>query len=77
MVVLSNTQSLKNAWKQSKEQLLLKVSRLGSNFVQAEELSEGERMLTRAAQLLRGCGASFLLEHVRVLNSVGMEFEWR
>jgi hypothetical protein len=52
-------------------------SRLGSNFVQAEELSEGERMLTRAAQLLRGCGASFLLERVRVLNSVGIVWSGR
>lgn len=52
-------------------------SRLGSNLVQAEELSEGERMLTRAAQLLRGCGASFLLERVRVLNSVGIVWSGR
>ena len=52
-------------------------SRLGSNFVQAEELSEGERMLTRAALLLRGCGPSFLLERVRVLNSVGIVWSGR
>ena len=29
-------------------------------------------MLARAAQLLRGCGESFLLVRVRVLNSVGL-----
>jgi hypothetical protein len=52
-------------------------SRLGSNFVQAEELGEGERMLTRAALLLRGCGPSFLLERVRTLNSVGIVWSGR
>ena len=52
-------------------------SRLGSNFVQAEELGEGERMLSRAAQLLRGCGPAFLLERVRVLNSVGIVWSGR
>jgi hypothetical protein len=52
-------------------------SRLGCNLVQAEEIGEGERLLSRAALLLRSCGPGFLLERVRVLNSVGIVWSGR